>query len=146
MTATIAPANADNQNVTWSVDDAAKATISATGLLTAKADGTVTVTATSQDNTAIKGTLAITISGQATAVPSISMAEISVYPNPASDVIKITSELKSEVVIYNILGKVEIAKLVDANGTISIQNLKAGVYIVNIKAGSQVKTVRLLKQ
>ncbi len=146
MTATIAPANADNQNVTWSVDDAAKATISATGLLTAKADGTVTVTATSQDNTAIKGTLAITISGQATAVPSISMAEISVYPNPAADVIKITSELKSEVVIYNILGKVEIAKLVDANGTISIQNLKAGVYIVNIKAGSQVKTVRLLKQ
>jgi hypothetical protein len=146
MTATIAPANAFNQNVTWSVDDNSKATISAAGLLTAKIDGTVTVTATSQDNTAIKGTLAITISNQATAVPSVSTATINVFPNPATDVIKITSELKSEVVIYNILGKVEMAKQVEANGFVNIQHLKAGVYIVNIKAGSQVKTVRLLKQ
>ena len=48
LTRTITPVNATNQNVTWSTDNAAIATVSSTGLVTAVADGTTTIRATTQ--------------------------------------------------------------------------------------------------
>lgn len=65
MIATIAPADAANKTVTWSVSDATKAEINSTGLLTAKADGSVTVTATAKDGSGVSGTATVTISNQA---------------------------------------------------------------------------------
>jgi hypothetical protein len=65
MIATVTPANATNKAVTWSVNDTNIATIdSATGILTAKADGTVTVTATANDGSNFTGQATITISNQ----------------------------------------------------------------------------------
>lgn len=63
--AAIEPSDATNKAVSWSVDSEDKATISSTGLLIAKADGTVTVTATAKDGSKISGSLEVTISGQA---------------------------------------------------------------------------------
>ncbi len=65
LTATVAPANATNKTVTWSVNDTTIATIDpTTGILTAKANGTVTVTATAADGSTKTGTLDIVITGQ----------------------------------------------------------------------------------
>ncbi|MDR2173191.1 MAG: Ig-like domain-containing protein, partial [Burkholderiales bacterium] len=65
MVATVSPANASNQAVTWSVTPGTgNATISATGLLRAVSNGTVTVTATASDGSGVFGTFLITISGQ----------------------------------------------------------------------------------
>lgn len=73
MSAAIEPTNATNQGVTWSVEQAGdtgtsmtgKATIdSNTGVLTAVADGTVKVKATTKDGSGIVGSEVITISGQ----------------------------------------------------------------------------------
>ncbi len=65
MSATILPADATNQLVTWSVkDNTGKATINQTGLLAAEADGTVTVTAVSKADDTIKADLIVTISNQ----------------------------------------------------------------------------------
>lgn len=65
MIAAVLPANATDSSVTWSVEDGTgKATISETGLLTAVADGTVTVKATANDGSGVEGTLEITISNQ----------------------------------------------------------------------------------
>ncbi|MFA6404255.1 MAG: Ig-like domain-containing protein, partial [Salinivirgaceae bacterium] len=74
MEASFAPADADNI-VTWSIaiDDAALATISETGLLTAIMNGTVTVVATSNVDGTIKGEAEITISGQTVLVSSITV-------------------------------------------------------------------------
>jgi uncharacterized protein YjdB len=49
LTATIAPANATNQNVTWKSSNTAVATVSAAGLVTAIAAGTATITVTTSD-------------------------------------------------------------------------------------------------
>ena len=49
MTATIAPANATNKNVTWTSANTSIATVSSTGLVTAVAPGTTTVTVTTED-------------------------------------------------------------------------------------------------
>ena len=47
--ATITPANATNQNVTWNSSDTGVATVSANGLVTAVAAGTATITVTTAD-------------------------------------------------------------------------------------------------
>lgn len=55
LTTTINPANASNKSVTWSSSDESIATVSNTGLVTAKAVGMATITATANDTT--NGTL-----------------------------------------------------------------------------------------
>jgi uncharacterized protein YjdB len=50
LTETITPAGATNQNVTWSSDDEAIATVSTSGLVTGVAGGTATITVTSTDS------------------------------------------------------------------------------------------------
>jgi uncharacterized protein YjdB len=49
LTATIAPSNATNQNVTWTSGNNAVATVNAAGLVTAVAAGTANITVTTQD-------------------------------------------------------------------------------------------------
>lgn len=49
LTASVLPANATNQNVTWSSSNSAVATVNSTGLLTAVAVGSATITVTTQD-------------------------------------------------------------------------------------------------
>jgi len=60
LTATVAPSNASNQNVTWSSSNTAVATVSASGLVTAIAAGTATITVTTQDG-AKTATCAVTV-------------------------------------------------------------------------------------
>jgi len=65
MSAAIDPSDATDKSVTWSITSGSNfATISSSGLLTATADGTVTVRATANDGTGIYGEKAISISGQ----------------------------------------------------------------------------------
>ena len=49
LTATIAPSNATNKNVTWSSSNTSVATVSTSGLVTAVAAGTATITVTTAD-------------------------------------------------------------------------------------------------
>ncbi|NOV01671.1 Ig-like domain-containing protein [Paenibacillus planticolens] len=70
LNAAIAPDNADDPSVTWSVvnpDDSAttNASISAAGLLTAKGDGTVKVVAKANDGSNVTGSALVTLVGQA---------------------------------------------------------------------------------
>jgi glycosidase len=49
LTATVQPANASNQNVSWSSSNNSVATVNSNGLVTAVAPGTATITVTTQD-------------------------------------------------------------------------------------------------
>jgi len=72
MIATVLPVDADDMSVIWTVvNGTGEATINMDGLLTAVADGTVTVTATSVSTPAISGSLEITISNQIILVSSV---------------------------------------------------------------------------
>lgn len=66
LAAAVIPANA-NQAVTWSITQgSAFATVSANGLVTAIANGTVTITAISVSDSSVSGSIQITISNQTT--------------------------------------------------------------------------------
>jgi uncharacterized protein YjdB len=49
LTATVAPSNATNKNVSWSSSNTGVATVNSTGLVSAVAGGTATITVTTQD-------------------------------------------------------------------------------------------------
>ena len=60
LTATIAPSNAGNKNVTWSSNNESVATV-LNGVITGVAAGTATITATSASNSSIKDTCSVTV-------------------------------------------------------------------------------------
>ena len=61
LTATVLPAEVSNKAVTWSSSDETKATVDANGVVTGKAAGSVTITATSVADGTKKGTKEITV-------------------------------------------------------------------------------------
>jgi len=69
LTAAVLPADASIKAVKWTVSDESIATVSASGLVTAKKNGTVTVTASAQDTTKVTGTINVTIT-------SVGVAEV----------------------------------------------------------------------
>jgi hypothetical protein len=66
MTAKVTPDNATDKSISWKVSDLAVADISSTGLITAKKNGTITVTATANDKSAVIAAKVIIISSFST--------------------------------------------------------------------------------
>jgi hypothetical protein len=91
--ATVYPANATNETVTWAVYETDgltltdKAVVDTNGLLTALKDGTVSVSATALDGSGTKGSATITISGQSSGQSSVT--SISVYGEGGAQAITI---------------------------------------------------------
>jgi uncharacterized protein YjdB len=74
LSAAVLPANATDNSVRWSITTGAGlATINSAGLVTAIADGSVTVRATANDGSGIFGTMNLTISNQVLKVTSINV-------------------------------------------------------------------------
>ena len=74
LTATVKPDNATDKTVTWSTANAAIATVSDNGLVTAVAEGTTTITAKAGDKTA---TCSVTVSKKVIPVTSVSLNKTS---------------------------------------------------------------------
>lgn len=78
MNAVIAPAEATNQNIVWSMENGTgAATISSTGLLTGVSPGTVIVTAAAADGSAEFGSIMVTV------VNNLSGSSVTPAPSPA---------------------------------------------------------------
>lgn len=54
LRATVSPADASNKNINWTISDTSIASINASGIITAKKPGSVTINATSKENNSIK--------------------------------------------------------------------------------------------
>ncbi len=61
LTGSVRPSNALNGNILWSTSDESVATVDATGLVTGIADGTVTITATSEENPNVIATCTLVV-------------------------------------------------------------------------------------
>ncbi len=72
---TVLPDNADNKNVAWTTSSAAIATVTAEGIVTGKAAGTATITATTVDG-GYKADCTVTISVTPIAVDSLSVSPV----------------------------------------------------------------------
>ena len=73
ITADIAPAEADDQTVQWETDNEKAASVNNSGLVTAKAEGTVKITAAAQDGSGVTGeiTLKVTKPTSTVSLPAV---------------------------------------------------------------------------
>ena len=81
LTATVKPNNASNQSITWSSDDDTIASVSDTGLITAKTAGTVTITVKANDESNKSTECSITVKKLATNVNEIEKKDYVLYPS-----------------------------------------------------------------
>ncbi len=97
LNATLAPANATNQNVTWTSGNTAVATVNTSGLVTAVSAGTATITVKTVDGNKT-ATSAITVA-------SIPVASISVSPTTSSLYAGNTQQLSATIAPANATNK-----------------------------------------
>lgn len=97
LSATLTPANATNQAVTWTSSNTAVASINATGVVTGVATGTSTITAKTADGNKT-ATATITVS-------AISVASVSVSPTTASLFAGKTQQLTATIAPANASNK-----------------------------------------
>ncbi len=149
LSAAILPTNAANQQVIWSIKDTNLASITQAGLVTAKANGTVIVTATAADGGGATATKTITITNQSVGLNKVNLNnQIKIYPNPASNklIITTTNNLTPDasglqLQLLDLTGKV-IANY-NNQTEIDISAIANGMYLLHIQTpnGNLVKQV-----
>lgn len=99
-----------------------------------------------QSNSGIIGILT-QINQQTLEVSSFEITkEISVYPNPTISEIYFKTDLniiEENIVVTNLTGKTLVSEKLNANKSLNLQNLPAGIYIVTLQ--NQNKTFKIIK-
>ncbi len=83
-----------------------------------------------------------------TGTTQLEVQQLKVYPNPTTDVFRITeNNLVKRVRVMNIIGKPAMDRTIQNGEQLSIAHLKSGMYLVQMfdDKNEVVKTVRLLK-
>lgn len=143
LTAYLLPANASDKKVSWSSNNTAVATVSATGLVTAIAPGTATITVKT-DSESKTATSTIVVNNVISGINDVAAGAsqypetLHINPNPISSAsmsINISNLTKGDlnIVIFDVKGKVVFQnklKVNEGNTYIKLKNLKKGLYLL----------------
>ncbi|HAI17198.1 MAG TPA: endonuclease I, partial [Xanthomarina gelatinilytica] len=77
-----------------------------------------------------------------------SQETFNIYPNPVSNQlnIQLNSTEKTQIEIYNILGKRVLTKTIHQSQSIQLDNLNSGVYILKLTQGNTTISKKLIKK
>lgn len=136
----VLPSNATNKNVSWSTSSASIATVGSSGLLTAVAEGTATITVTTEEGS-LENTCAITVS-------PILPTSVSITNCPVGDqAIGATIDLNEEVLPANATDKSvswassdNAVATVDVNGVVNTVSEGTATITVSANSGSETAT------
>lgn len=79
-------------------------------------------------------------------VDSFFSSQVSVYPNPANEFVKISSSVDiNRVEIYNLIGKKVISTSKITNNNLDVSSLSKGVYLMKLTSGESVASRKLIK-
>lgn len=79
--------------------------------------------------------------------PSSNSSETLIYPNPARSYFTITNSKDSALTVYNSLGELVLNCLVDSDEhTVDVNDLKSGMYLVNINKNGVIMNHKMIKQ
>lgn len=136
LNATVLPNNATNPALTWTSTDNSIATVDATGLVTVRSKGSVVITASTTDGSAIS----VSCTAQIHSV----VANEAIEPSricAADGALHLTLPSPTTVLIYNVSGAM-VKRLALPAGN-HVQPLPAGVYVV--RTGERVEKVVVVK-
>jgi hypothetical protein len=152
LNAAILPANATDHSVTWTiVNGTGKATISATGLVTAVDNGIVTAYATTNDGSGAIGTFVITISNQTTlssgSVGNDDTNDIKIFVTKNELVLRFNLDFISyKANLYNLQGGLISGKYVENDSlSFDISKIPSGTYILELSKGISKKVFKIRK-
>ncbi len=100
LTATVTPGNATKKEVKWSTSNKNVATVSPSGLVTAKSAGTAIITCTAKDGSGVKATCKITVKN-----PVVKVTKVTLNKTTATLAPKETLTLKATVTPTNATNK-----------------------------------------
>ncbi len=104
LTATVAPANATNKNVTWVSDKPEVASVE-NGKVTAKKAGTATITVTSAADSTKKASCVVTVKAKTVTVPEVRVSSVTLNVKNLTLGVKETFTLKATVKPSNVKNK-----------------------------------------
>ncbi len=141
LTAVVYPTDAANKNVTWTSDNNAVATVDGTGLVTAKAVGKATITATTEDG-GYTDTCVVTVTNNATKEVTMFVNTLHAVPNE-DYLIGYTTESGNTYIMSNAVSKTSY--LAAAEATLSTVGNVCGVAdttscITALSDGSEIPT------
>ncbi len=116
-------------------------------ILRVSSAGEISITASLAGDPDITVTVSTVISTAAVALPAVYEAdEISLYPNPAGERIRIRGVQDAGIRIFSTGGRLQAEKDGYSGGDISTGMLPAGIYIVRIESGTSIINRKLIKR
>ncbi|MEE1177242.1 MAG: T9SS type A sorting domain-containing protein, partial [Paludibacteraceae bacterium] len=73
----------------------------------------------------------------------VAKGEISIYPNPATDVITVTNEGVNSVAVYSVAGSLVASS---ESNVVNVANLVKGIYVVKANTEAGVITGQIIKK
>lgn len=135
LEALVSPKDATNKSVTWAIISGSEsASISSEGLVTAIKNGTVTVKATTEDESGISDTFEIEITNQSTSHKETTLQKVKVFHNKTTNSYNIIvdgEECTSKLIVYSPTGKKILSEKKSANQFLVPEQIP-GIYIFNI--------------
>ncbi len=133
---TVLPTDADNRTVNWSSSNTSVATVDQNGLVTAKAPGTATITATTTDGTNLSASCEVTVTG---------ITKITLNKSDASIYVGATETLSATITPSDVINKALTWKssntsvaTVDQNGLVTANKVGSATITATATDGSDV--------
>ncbi|WP_162555644.1 Ig-like domain-containing protein [Reichenbachiella versicolor] len=147
LIATITPSDATNKSVTWESSDDGVVTVNASGMVTAMASGTATITVKSQDgNHTAVSTITVEIDEDPGEVSAIATLEggLKVFPNPSTGEVQINCKQGTEIRILGMSGRLlRVIYASKRNPIIDLSGLGSGLYVIHLTLDGETEVKRL---
>ena len=150
LSASVAPDNADVLTYSFGSIDASIATVDQNGVVTGVKEGTTKIYAT----TAGFGDTCVVTVTAATAIINVNKDNFSVYPNPVKSELFVqfgNTSKQSTILVYSVLGEVVMLKNINGSSdnntvSLSVENLKDGLYFISLQNAGQKITKSFVKK
>ena len=137
-----------DRSVVWTTSDPG-ATVDENHLLMVAMEGPLTVTASLTDRPVIYASVSTRVQLNQTNVPGAAglIAEPVLYPNPASDYVRVKGGSNSSLLLFNASGK-ELIRVDHYQGetVLDISSFPQGIYLVQIDQADSLKWFKLIKK
>ena len=150
LTATVSPANAADQSVTWSSSNTAVASVDQSGLIDALSAGSSTITVTTVDGGFSDQCIVTVDSIDVSAIQFEGQwGAIKVYPNPVSDKLHLVlpeSTSEKHIKIYDSIGQLLLAKKTsDTLLEVDVEDFKAEKFLfIQIQIGKISNSIKVI--